>query len=63
LEQEIRRLAAHTEAVLDRVRGLGTYYTVTGEIVGPSNVPLPVRLVWLHRVDGVFTFVTLVPQK
>lgn len=63
LEAEIRRLAAEQEATLDRVREHGAYYTVVGDIVGPSGVALSVKLVWLHRVDGVFAFVTLVPQS
>lgn len=62
LEAEIRRLTAETEAVRDDVREHGVYYTVTGQIVGPSKVTLTVKLVWLQRVDGVFCFVTLVPQ-
>lgn len=62
LESEIRRLTAETDASVDRFREHGVYYNVTGEIVGPAGVPLAVKLVWLRRVDGVFSFVTLVPQ-
>jgi len=63
LETEIRRVAAERDGIIDRVREHGTYYTVEGEIVGPLSVPLPVKLIWLHRTDGVFSFVTLVPQR
>jgi hypothetical protein len=62
LETEIRRLTEQTEAEFDRVREHGEFYDVLGEIVGPTGVPLAVKLVWLRRVDGVFSFVTLVPQ-
>ncbi len=62
LEAEIRRLAAAQDAIVDRAREHGVYYTVSGEIVGPTNLSLSVKLVWLHRVDGVFSFVTLVPS-
>jgi hypothetical protein len=62
LEAEIRRLTAEADAVAERIREHGTFYTVTGEIAGPAGVALPVKLVWLHRVDGVCWFVTLVPQ-
>jgi hypothetical protein len=62
LEAELRRLSGEHEATVDRVRQHGTFYTVRGEIVGPTGVPLPVKLVWLHRVDGILSFVTLVPQ-
>jgi hypothetical protein len=63
LESEIRRLSASTEAVADRVNEYGTYYTVTGAVTGPNARQLQVRLVWLRRLDGVFSFVTLVPES
>jgi hypothetical protein len=62
LEAEIRRLTAETDAVMDRVKEHGVYYTVRGEIIGPMKVALPVKLVWMQRIDGIFWFVTLVPQ-
>jgi hypothetical protein len=62
LKAEIRRLTAEVEAVPEDVRQHGSFYTVTGPITGPRGVPLGVKLVWLHRVDGVWSFVTLVPQ-
>jgi hypothetical protein len=61
LEREIRRLAADREAIADRVNENGIYYNVSGSLAGPSGIELPVKLVWLHRLDDVFTFVTLVP--
>jgi len=63
LESEIRRLTGSTDAVADRVNEHGTYYTVSGLATGPNTRQLRVRLVWLHRVDGVFSFVTLIPES
>lgn len=62
LEAEIRRVTAGSDAIHDRVRQHGTYYNVFGSLIGPSGVALPVKLIWLHRLDDLFTFVTLVPQ-
>jgi hypothetical protein len=62
LEAAIRDLTARVEGVVDRVNEHGTYYLVRGSLVGPTGVLLPVRLVWLLRLDSVFSFVTLVPD-
>jgi hypothetical protein len=62
LEVEIRRVTASAEAQIDRVNEHGTYYTVSGVIKGPNAFQLRVRLVWLHRLDGQFSFVTLIPD-
>jgi hypothetical protein len=62
LETEIRRLTAETNAIVERASSRGVYYNVLGTLVGPSGAKLPVKLVWLRRLDGVFTLVTLIPQ-
>ena len=62
LEAEIRRLAAEVDAKVDRVTSRGTYYNVSGSLFGPSGTALAVKLVWLQRLGGDFSFVTLVPQ-
>jgi hypothetical protein len=62
LESEIRRIAAEIDAMIERANQHGVYYTVTGSLNGPTGSRRPVKLVWLQRIDGVFTFVTLVPQ-
>jgi hypothetical protein len=62
LEIEIRRLTASADAQIDRVNEHGTYYTVSGAISGPNASELRLRLVWLHRLDGQFSFVTLIPD-
>lgn len=62
LVAEIRRLTAETEAVVERAGPHGIYYNVLRTLVGPSGDKLPVKMVWLRRLDGVFTLVTLIPQ-
>lgn len=62
LEMEIRRLTASTEALVDRVNEHGIYYTVSGTVTGPNTRQLRVKLVWLHRLDGLFSFITLIPD-
>jgi hypothetical protein len=62
LEAEIRRLTASCEAVIDRVNEHGVYYTVSGTLTGPNMRQLRVKLVWLRRLDGLFSFITLIPD-
>jgi hypothetical protein len=62
LEAEIRHLTASTEAVVHRVNEHGTYYTVSGILTGPNLRQLRVKLVWLRRLDGLFSFITLIPD-
>jgi hypothetical protein len=62
LEAAIRKTTAGANATSDRVNEHGTFYTVHGLLSGPSGVELAVKLVWLQRVDGLFSFVTLVPD-
>ena len=63
LQAAIRKLASEADAIIDRANEFGTYYTNRGSLVGPTGRTIHVRLVWLLRVDGIFTFVTLVPEK
>jgi hypothetical protein len=63
LMAEIRRLAGTTEATIDRADDYGEYYNVIGSLVGPLGVQLPVKLVWLRRLDSTFTFITLIPRQ
>jgi hypothetical protein len=62
LESEIRRLTAQTDAIIDRAKEHGIYCNVTGSLTGPTGTSLSVKLIWLKRLDGVFSFVTLVPE-
>lgn len=62
LRDEIRRLSASTEASFERDSEHGEFYHVVGSLVGPTGTSLPVKLIWLRRVDGVFSLVTLVPE-
>jgi hypothetical protein len=62
LESEIRRLIAEVDGIVERATQRGVYYNVIGTLAGPSGIARPVKLVWLKRQDGVFTFVTLIPH-
>lgn len=61
LEAAIRHATAENEAAVSRASEYGISYTVHCKLAGPMG-ELPVNLVWLHRLDGVFAFVTLVPD-
>ena len=63
LEKAIRDLIASIDAVEDTTDVYGKDYTVTGELVGPSGVRLPVVIVWVQRADGQFRLVTVKPDK
>jgi hypothetical protein len=63
LEAAIRKCCAITDAVADRVDKYGTYYNVKCQLIGPDGAGLPVTLIWLRRLDLVFSFVTLIPDK
>jgi hypothetical protein len=63
LAQAIRALIASNEAVEDRQDEYGTFYQVTGDLVGPHGI-LAVVTVWLLRtIDGQYRFVTLKPAR
>jgi hypothetical protein len=61
LQAAFRRAIEQCDATLDRANEHGIYYNVTCELHEPSGRPLPVVLIWLRRLDGIFTFITLVP--
>jgi hypothetical protein len=63
LEAAIHRAIEHTEATVDRANEHGTYYNVRCELDGPGGRKLPVVLIWLRRLDGVHSFITLVPAR
>src|SRR5207249_4985615 len=63
LASQIRRLTGASDPVSVRTTGFGEFFEIRGELVGPAAVVLSVILVWLKRTDGVFSFVTLVPDK
>jgi hypothetical protein len=51
------------EAIEEKNNEYGTFYQVTGELVGVNGVSLSVVTVWLQRqIDGKFQFVTLKPN-
>ena len=63
LEQAIRSLIAQQVAVLDRQNEYGTFYQVTGDLVGPNGI-LAVVTIWLLRTaDRQIRFVTLKPAR
>jgi hypothetical protein len=63
LAAAIRRASQQAEATIDRANEHGIYYNVCCELTGPNGHKLPVVLVWLLRLDGIYSFVTLVPDK
>jgi hypothetical protein len=62
LEAAIRQVTNQNDAQEDRTEEHGTFYNVFGSLSGPNRVALRVKLVWLRRLDGIFSFVTLVPD-
>jgi hypothetical protein len=64
LRTAIRALIQLSEAVEDRTNEYGTFYEVTGELMGNNEKTLFVTTIWLRRQsDGGFQFVTLKPAK
>jgi hypothetical protein len=61
LEAAIRLAIVQIEAKIDRANQHGTYYNVRCDLIGPDGRKLPVVLIWLCRLDGVYSFITLVP--
>jgi hypothetical protein len=60
----LRILIEDNEAIEDRINEYGTFYQVTGTLIGTNGISLPVVTVWLQRqVDGNFQFITLKPYK
>lgn len=63
LEKAIRKLVAENDAIQDRQNEYGTFYQVTGELVGPRGI-LPVVTVWIIRTSETqYRFVTLKPAR
>lgn len=64
LINEIRILMSENEAVEGRTDEYGTFYKLSGLIKGPTGIKLMVTTIWIERkVDGLFQFVTLIPEK
>ncbi|WP_404785606.1 DUF6883 domain-containing protein [Altericista sp. CCNU0014] len=64
LRTAIRALSQSSEAVEDRTNEYGTFYEVTGELMGNNGKTLFVTTLWLRRQsDGEFQFITLIPAK
>jgi len=60
----IRLLADSIEASYNRSNEYGTFYQVSGELIGANGINLSVVTIWLQRqIDGKFQFVTLKPNK
>lgn len=61
---EIKRLLKTEKAIIHREDEYGSFYKVTGLITGPSGYEIRIVTVWLHRkVDGLFQFITLYPER
>jgi len=64
LEASIRFLIEIEEAVVDRSEEHGTFYEVSGDLVGSHGRKLVVTTIWLEeRETGEFRFITLIPRK
>lgn len=62
LRSEIVRLSAAIDAISGGSTPYGTKWLLSGTITGPNGGELPVKLVWIERLNGTFDFVTLVPH-
>lgn len=63
LRLAIQRQVMDKEAIKKKSNEYGTFYQVTGELIGMNDVSLSVITVWLQRqIDGKFQFVTLKPN-
>lgn len=63
LLEAIRLQSRSSDAVLQRQTPYGDVYTVDGDLSSPDGRPLAVTTVWIVRLDGQVTFVTLVPRR
>lgn len=64
LKAAIQSLTSSTDAIEDSSNEYGTFYRVSGEIVGINGKCLSVITIWIQRfIDNKFQFVTLKPQK
>jgi hypothetical protein len=42
----------------------GQYYQVRGPLIGPNDVALPIRTIWMtEHLSGVTKFITLLPDQ
>lgn len=62
LEQAIRTATALNDALMDRRDRFGVFYKIRGSLIGPKGT-IPVIIIWMCRNDGVYSFVTLYPDK
>jgi hypothetical protein len=64
LIDEIRKMTTEINAIKSRTDEYGTFYKTTGFINGITGIKIKVTIVWMQRkVDGLFQFVTLIPEK
>ncbi len=62
LEKAIRQIIESNEAFFDREGEYGIYYRVSGVLTGPLRQSL-VTTIWIIRYgEGLYRFVTLVPE-
>ena len=64
LISEIKILINKYEASKGKSSDFGTFYTVTGSIIGINKISLNVATVWIKRnIDNKFQFITLIPER
>jgi hypothetical protein len=63
LIDDIRSQILPLDAIPARSSRFGETFEVSGTLRGPSNIPLPVRTVWLKEpLSGLFRLITLIPS-
>ncbi len=63
LEAAIRAAVERGDSELDRTNEFGSFHTLRAMLNGPSGVGLDVKVVFLHRNDDAWSFVTMYPYK
>ena len=64
LESAIHALTQTYDAIMDRENVYGTFYTVSGELLGSENRTLSVTTVRIQeKKSGSFRFITLKPWR
>jgi hypothetical protein len=64
LLRALRQLAASGEATPRENTAYGQFYEITARLIGPNQVALPVRTIWMsEHLSGVTKFITLVPDS
>ena len=62
LLEAIRFLMKTVDAEQEKTTEYGTFYHVSGDLIGVNGFNISATLVWLRRkADGQFQFITLVP--